>query len=51
MIGIWGFFSFSIDAMAGALEGEMAIPATPLAMRSATSWTSPASSEVSAGPV
>jgi hypothetical protein len=28
------FLSFNIDAMAGALEGEIAMPATPLAIRS-----------------
>src|SRR5215470_8662359 len=51
MTGIDGFFSLSMAAIAGAFEGEIAIPATPLAMRSATSWTSPASSDDSAGPV
>jgi hypothetical protein len=38
--------------MAGAFDGEIAMPPTSSrAMRSATIWISPASSEVSAGPV
>ena len=37
MIGIVGAFSLSIAAIAGAFDGEMAMPATPLAIRSATS--------------
>ena len=38
--------------MAGAFDGEMAMPATSSrAIRSAMIWISPASSEVSAGPV
>ena len=44
-------FSVSSLAMAPAFDGEIAIPATPLAIRSETIWISPASSEVSAGPV
>ena len=38
-------------AIAGALDGEIAMPATPLLMRSSTIWTSPASSALDAGPV
>src|SRR5262245_41232912 len=51
MIGIFGFLAFSILAIAGALDGEIAIPATPLLIRSSTIWTSPASSALEAGPV
>src|SRR5512147_2158102 len=51
MIAIFGFFALSMFPIAGALDGEMAIPATPLLIRSSTIWTSPASSAVDAGPV
>src|SRR5262245_6230825 len=51
MIGIFGFFALSMFAIAGAFDGEMAIPATPLLIRSSTIWTSPASSALDAGPV
>ncbi len=37
--------------MAGAFDGEMAMAATPLLMRSSTIWTSPVSSALEAGPV
>src|SRR4051794_18295873 len=51
MIGIFGFLALSILAIAGALEGEIATPATPLLIRSSTICTSPASSALEAGPV
>src|SRR4249920_2912879 len=51
MIGIFGFLALSILAIAGAFEGEMAMPATPLLIRSSTICTSPASSALDAGPV
>ena len=51
MIGILGFLALSMLAIAGALDGEMAMPATPLLMRSSTICTSPASSALEAGPV
>ena len=38
-------------AIAGAFDGEMAMPATPLLIRSSTICTSPASSALEAGPV
>ena len=51
MMGIFGLLAASIFAIAGALEGEMAMPATPLLIRSSTICTSPASSALDAGPV
>ena len=51
MIGIFGFLAFSMLAIAGALDGEIAMPATPLLIRSSTICTSPASSALEAGPV
>src|SRR5215204_2665755 len=51
MIGILGFLAFSMLAIAGALDGEIAMPATPLLIRSSTICTSPASSALDAGPV
>jgi len=51
MIGIFGCLAFSMLAIAGALDGEIAMPATPLLMRSSTICTSPASSALEAGPV
>ena len=51
MIGIVGFFAFSMLAIAGAFDGEMAIPAAPELIRSSTMRTSPASSALEAGPV
>src|ERR1044071_4881835 len=51
MIGIFGALALSMLAIAGALDGEMAMPATPLLMRSSTICTSPASSALEAGPV
>ena len=51
MIGIVGFFALSMLAIAGAFDGEMAIPATPELIRSSTIRTSPASSALDAGPV
>src|SRR5262245_43758600 len=51
MIGIFGFLALSILAIAGAFDGEMAIPATPLLIRSSTICTSPTSSALDAGPV
>src|SRR5687768_8357172 len=51
MIGILGFLAFSMLAIAGAFDGEIAMPATPLLIRSSTIWTSPASSALDAGPV
>jgi len=51
MIGMDGAAERSMLAMAGALDGEIAIPATPRLIRSCTICTSPASSELSAGPV
>ena len=38
-------------AIAGAFDGEIAMPATPLLIRSSTICTSPASSALDAGPV
>src|ERR1700747_250679 len=51
MIGIFGALAFSMLAIAGAFDGEIAIPATPLLIRSSTICTSPASSALDAGPV
>ena len=51
MTGIFGAFFFSRLAMSGALDGEMAMAATPLVSRSSTICTSPASSALEAGPV
>src|SRR5262245_19392306 len=51
MIGIFGFLAASILAIAGAFDGEIAMPATPLLIRSSTICTSPASSAPDAGPV
>ena len=51
MIGIFGFLALSMLPIAGAFDGEMAMPATPLLIRSSTIWTSPASSALDAGPV
>src|SRR5688572_18186201 len=51
MIGIFGFLALSMVAMAGALDGEIAIAAAPLLIRSSTICTSPASSALDAGPV
>src|SRR5262245_60696153 len=51
MIGIVGFLALSMLAMAGALDGEIAMPATPELIRSSTMRTSPVSSALDAGPV
>src|SRR6187402_2395315 len=51
MIGIFGALALSMVAIAGAFDGEIAMPATPLLIRSSTSLTSPASSALEAGPV
>src|SRR5262245_43486095 len=51
MIGIVGFFALSMFAMAGALDGEIAMPAAPALIRSSTIRTSPVSSALDAGPV
>ena len=51
MIGIFGALALSMLPIAGAFDGEMAMPATPLLIRSSTSLTSPASSALEAGPV
>src|SRR5688572_17120886 len=51
MIGILGFLAFSMLAIAGAFDGEIAIAAAPLLIRSSTICTSPASSALDAGPV
>src|SRR5205085_5350729 len=51
MIGIFGLLAASIFAIAGAFDGEMAMPATPLLIKSSTICTSPASSALEAGPV
>src|SRR5262245_25780688 len=51
MMGIVGFLAFSMFAIAGAFDGEMAMPATPELIRSSTIRTSPASSALDAGPV
>ena len=51
MIGIFGFLALSMLAIAGAFDGEIAMPATPLLIRSSTICTSPASSALDAGPV
>ena len=51
MIGMFGARCFSRLAIIGAFDGEIAIAATPLVIRSSTICTSPASSALDAGPV
>src|SRR5215471_10902321 len=51
MIGIVGFLALSMLAIAGAFDGEIAMPAAPELIRSSTMRTSPVSSALEAGPV